>query len=310
MSKNVRENATHIEPTLGITQNLGEGTSEQKEAKTTEQLYADVARELTSVNAAVQNGQDPTDTLNVLKAALTALNKRLMKNRVAELSALDVVDLYREYIPNPFAKCKGARPDKNTGLYALVDVNKYVPFESLDAANPTRKITQVGAWQKMVRILRYNMVLFAVRDNGNAHSNISLTADDFSFRKSIGWDKQPSMNSLTSQLTELVAAILPPELCPKVMYKGDAKQLLHAITPEAGVGHETRNVVKRESTFEQKLFAVVHTRMENGGYLFDDDAKEAAAKASAKNDGKVVSPTEEKPEQGATEAAQAESAEN
>lgn len=308
--KKANANATHTEPTLEVTQNLGEGVTAKTAAKTTEQLHADVVRELEAVNTAIKNGQDPTETLTALKNALTALNKRLMRIRIGELSGLDVVELYREYIPNPFAMCKGARPNKDTGLYGLVDVEKYVPFEALDAANPTRKITQRGEWQKMVRILRYNMVLFAVRDNGNAHSNISLTADDFSFRKSIGWDKQPSMNSLTSQLTELAAAILPPELCPKVMYKGDAKQLLHAITPEAGVGHETRNVVKREATFEQKLFAVVHTRMENGGYLFDDDAKEAAAKASAKNDGKVVNPTEEKPEQGETEAAQAESAEN
>lgn len=286
MSKKVNASATHAEPTLEITQNLGDGIAEQKEAKTTEQLYADVARELASVNTAVQNGQDPTDTLNVLKAALTALNKRLMKNRVAELSALDVVDLYREYIPNPFAKCKGARPDKNTGLYALVDVNKYVPFESLDAANPTRKITQVGAWQKMVRILRYNMATLEIRENGKASSNIALTPDDMSYRKKIGWDVKASMNTVTTQLSALAAAILPAELCPKVMYKADAKQLAKAIMPEVGSGHDTSNVVKREAFFEQKLFAVIKTRMADGGYLYDDESAEAVLKAS-KKDGKV-----------------------
>ena len=286
MSKNVSAGATHTEPTLEITQNFGEGVAEQKVVKTLEQLNADVTRELESVNAAIQGGQDPTDTLAMLKTALAALNKRLVKNRVAEFSALDVVSLYREYIQNPYAKCRGARPNKDTGLYVLVDVDKYVPFEALDAANPARKITQVGAWQKMVRVLRYNMATLEVRESGNASSNIALTADDMSYRKEIGWDVKSSINTATAQLSALVAAILPPELCPKTMYKADAKQLMKAIMPETGTGHDTGVTIKRESFFEQKLFAVIKTRMADGGYLYDDESAEAVLKAS-KKDGKV-----------------------
>ena len=273
-------------PTEQITQNLGEGRTDVKDVKTMEQLCADVDRELGSVNAAVQNGQDPTDTLASLKTALSALNTRMMRDHVAKLSALDVVDLYREYIPSPFAPAKGVTQDKNTGVYALKDTQRYVPFETVDAANPTRKITQKGAWNKMVRILRYNMALFEVKDSGKASSNIALTPDDISYRRKLGWDRQPTISGLTIQLSELAAAILPPELCPSTMYKADAKQLMKAVMPEVGTGHDTSNVIKRAAFFEQKLFAVIKTRMENGGYLYDDESAEATMKA-AKKDGKV-----------------------
>lgn len=286
MSKKINASATHTEPTLEITQNLGEGASEQKEAKTMEQLCADVDRELGSVNAAVENGQDPTDTLASLKTALSALNKRMMRDHIAKLSALDVVALYREYIPNPFAPAKGVTQDKNTGVYTLKDTQRYVPFEAIDAANPTRKITQQGAWSKMVRILRYNMATLEVHESGWASSNIALTPDDMSYRKKIGWDVKASMNTITTQLSALAAAILPPEICPKTMYKADAKQLMKAIMPESGTGHDTSNVVKRAAFFEQKLFAVIKTRLENGGYLYDDESAEATMRAS-KKDGKV-----------------------
>lgn len=273
-------------PTEQITQNLGEGKTDVKDVKTTEQLYADVERELASVNAAVQNGQDPADTLAVLKASLSALNKRLMREHIAKLSAMDVADIYREYIPNPFSPAKGVAQDKSTGAYTLKDTQRYVPFESIDAANPTRKITQKGAWSKMVRILRYNMATLEVRESGKASSNIALTPDEMSDRKRIGWDVKPSINTVTAQLSELAAAILPPELCPKTMYKADAKQLMKAIMPESGTGHDTSNVVKREAFFEQKLFAVIKTRLSDGGYLYDDESAEATMRAS-KKDGKV-----------------------
>ena len=70
------------------------------------------------------------------------------------------------------------------------------------------------------------------------------------------------------------------------MYKADAKQLMKAIMPESGTGHDTANVVKREAFFEQKLFAVIKTRLSDGGYLYDDESAEATMKAS-KKDGKV-----------------------
>ena len=225
------------------------------EIKTREELYADVSRELTSVNEAVKAGRDYTDTMAMLKTALSALNKQLVKDRVNELSGLDVVPLYQEYIANPFASIKGVKADKDTGLFTLTDTQRYVPFEALDAANPTRKITQVGAWNKMVRILRYNMALMEVRDSGKASSDIALTPDDVSYRKSIGWDTKPTVTGLTIQLGELVKAILPPELLPKTMYKADVKQLMKAIMPETGTGHDTGVTIKREAFFEQKLFA-------------------------------------------------------
>lgn len=250
------------------------------EIKTREELYADVSRELTSVNEAVKAGRDYTDTMAMLKTALSALNKQLVKDRVNELSGLDVVPLYQEYIANPFASIKGVKADKDTGLFTLTDTQRYVPFEALDAANPTRKITQVGAWNKMVRILRYNMALMEVRDSGKASSDIALTPDDVSYRKSIGWDTKPTVTGLTIQLGELVKAILPPELLPKTMYKADVKQLMKAIMPETGTGHDTGVTIKREAFFEQKLFAVVKTRMEDGGYLYTDESAEAVRKAT------------------------------
>lgn len=138
----------------------------------------------------------------------------------------------------------------------------------------------------MVRVLRYNMATLEVRESGNASSNIALTADDMSYRKEIGWDVKSSINTATAQLSALVAAILPPELCPKTMYKADTKQLMKAIMPETGTGHDTGVTIKREAFFEQKLFAVIKTRMADGGYLYDDESAEAVLKAS-KKDGKV-----------------------
>ena len=122
-----------------------------------------------------------------------------------------------------------------------------------------------------------------VRDSGNASTNVALTYDNYSHRKKIGWDVKPSMNSITAQLTELVAAILPPELCPKTMYKADAKQLMKAVMPENGTGHETNNTIKKERFFEQKLFAVIRSRMNALSYMYDDESAEDVKKADKKD---------------------------
>ena len=277
MSKKVSAGATHTEPTLEITQNLGEGQTAKKPVETMEQLYAKAELELDNVNRAIDAAEDPSSTLAQLKTAITSLNRAIMDKRAKELASMDIVAMYHEYISNPFVTCKAAKANE-LGRYSLTDVDNYISFEALFGLN--RDIVRVGAWQKMVRILRYNMAVMEVRDSGKASTNVTLTADDFSYRKEIGWDVKPSVNTVTVQLTALVAAILPPELCPKTMYKADAKQLMKAIMPEVGTGHETGVTIKREKFFEQKLFAVIRSRMNELSYLYDDESAEAVAKAN------------------------------
>lgn len=278
-----KPNATHTEPTLEITQNLGEGVSDKKDVKTLEQLHDSVTLELSNVNAAINAGQDPTDTLAHLRTAVNELNRKIVRDRASELAHMDSVELFRTYIDSPYVTCKSYQQSSDTGLYALCDAEKYVAFEEIIRVNAC--IVRSGKWAQKARILRYNMAIFEVKDNGKATSNVNLSYDDFSARKDFGWDKQPTIAGLTAQLTELVAAILPPELCPKAIYKADTKQLMKAIMPENGNGHETSNSIRQEKFFTRKLFAIIKTRLADGLYNYDDESAAAVARAS-KRDGK------------------------
>lgn len=283
MSKKVNASATHSEPTLEVTQNLGEGVADKKDVKTLEQLQDSAMLELSSVNAAINAGQDPTDTLAHLRTAVNELNRKIVRDRASELAHMDAIDLFRTYIENPYVTCKSYQQSSDTGLYALCDAEKYVAFEEIVAVNAG--IVCSGKWAQKARILRYNMAIFEIKDNGKATSNVNLKYEDFSARKEFGWDKQPTIAGLTAQLTELVAAILPPELCPKAIYKADTKQLMKAIMPENGNGHDTSNSIRQEKFFTRKLFAIIKTRLADGLYNYDDESAAAVARAS-KHDGK------------------------
>lgn len=271
MPKKANAGATHAEPTENITSPAAPAMPAPEAPKTLAQLEEAAKRELLAVNQAIDAGVDYTSTKEHLDTALKRWNEKLLSEAAGVLVAQPLAEMYRVYLPNPSFTGKSVKLEKETGHFALRDVGKYVPFTSLVTAASGRDLTTLPNWEKCLRALRYNLTAFACKDSGNASSNIALDTDLAGLRKAHGWTDCSSIQKLTQQLNDCVAAILPEELRPQTMYKADVKQLLHAVTPEKGAGHDTANIVKKLPYFTQKFFAVVNTRLQEKGYLYADE---------------------------------------
>ena len=83
---------------------------------------------------------------------------------------------------------------------------------------PTSLITPAHNWAQLVKIFRWNIVRFSARDDGKfSTTDFSLTTSDFNKAHELGWDGVPSMRSLNEQLNIVTQAIIPGEICPKLM---------------------------------------------------------------------------------------------
>ena len=282
-----KPNATHTEPTLDVTQKLPDAPKAPETMKVSmSESESRVRDELANVNAKITAGADPTDDLKRLRLNLQQWNEKLVEARVREFGAMDVIPLFKEFIENPRAVTYKAMPDKATHLYDLRESSTYVDFQRIDSMFPTSLITPAHNWAQLVKIFRWNIVRFSARDDGKfSTTDFSLTTSDFNKAHELGWDGVPSMRSLNEQLNIVTQAIIPGEICPKLMARADLKQLMRAVLPEKGENHETKVLIKNLAVFEQKLFAVIRTRMQNGTYAYQadkDDANPADADA-AKN---------------------------
>lgn len=233
-----------------------------------------VAEYLAEVNADVAEGRDPKDNLDLLKVALRQWNTALLEARQREFAAMPIIEMFKEFINNPTAPAHRVALGKNSKLYEIRDAVSYVTFSGLDAANTTRQICPRKDWAALVRIFRYNIVRFSVRDDGKLSTAvIELTARDKSLSHEMGWDVTPTMRTLNDQLNEVTRAIIPGEICPRLMARADLKQLMRAVLPEDGKMHDTKVLIRNLATFEQKLFAVIKTRTNNGTYVYKDEQK-------------------------------------
>lgn len=290
MSKS-KPNATHSEPTLEVTQKLPDApkTQEPERVSMSEGEFR-VRQDLAEVNAKVSAGEDPANELATLKLHVKQWNETLINARVRELGSMDVIPLFKEFIDNPRATTYKTVQDKTTHLYDVKETSAYINFRQIDSMFPRSLITPKHNWAQLVKILRWNIVRFSARDDGQySTTDFSLTAQDYSAAHALGWDGVPSMRSLNDQLNVVVQAIIPGEICPKLMARADLKQLMRAVLPEDGKNHETKVLIKNLDVFEQKLFAVIRTRMNKWSYAYqvDKDDEKSGADANADKNGPV-----------------------
>lgn len=272
MSKS-KPNATHTEPTLDVTQKLPDAPKTQEpERVSMSEAECRVRQDLSEVNAKVSAGEDSAHELARLKLSLKQWNETLIEARVREFGAMDVIPLFKEFIENPRATTYKTMQDKTTHLYDVKETSTYINFRQIDSMFPRNLITPKHNWAQLVKIFRWNIVRFSARDDGKyATADFSLIAQDYNMAHELGWDGVPSMRSLNEQLNVVVQAIIPGEICPKLMARADLKQLMRAVLPEDGKNHETKVLIKNLDVFEQKLFAVIRTRMANGSYAYHAD---------------------------------------
>ncbi len=251
-----------------------------------------------ALNAAIKAGADSSVELENAKTAVDAVNEQIVTERIEELLCMDPVAMWNDYIDHQFVFVYRLDQDNETGRYSLRTpdaenaATKRVSFASIDkayhdASDDDVHLARMKNWATMLRIFCEYVVVNRADAAGRQYVvRNAMSAKLLEQRKKMGTIWQPdrggtvSMTKLVALLNEVVTAILPDEVAPK-MIKPDVRYFASALisakrstTDEAGQ-FSVRNV----ASMEEYLFRAIYTRRHSLAYAFQNtQEKDKSAK--------------------------------
>jgi len=241
------------------------------------------------LNAAVKAGADSSVELENVKKAVEAVNDQISQERIEELLNMDPAAMWPEYIDHQFVLVYRLDQDKETGKYSLRtpdDENaatKRVSFAAMDkafhdASDSNGHLARMENWATMLRVFCEYVVVNRADAAGRQYVvRNAMSAKLLEQRKKMGAIWQPdrggsvSMTKLVALLNEVVTAILPDEVAPK-MLKPDVRYFASALisakkstTDEAG-----QFAVRNAASMEEFLFRAIYTRRHSLAYAFQN----------------------------------------
>ena len=243
-----------------------------------------------TLNTAVKAGEDYTNAKETADAAVDAVNKQISQERIEGLLGMDAHAMWEEYIDHQFVLVYKLDQDKETSLFTVRtpdDENaatKRIAFANMDSAyremvgDATVSLARMKNWSTMLRIFCEYVVVNRADAAGRQYVvRNAMSAKLLEQRKKMGTIWQPdrggtvSMTKLVALLNEVVTAILPDEVAPK-MLKPDVRYFASALisakkssTDEAG-----QFAVRNAASMEEFLFRAIYTRRHSLAYAFQN----------------------------------------
>lgn len=243
----------------------------------------DAVKVLNDATAANENTKAKEEAV---KAAVREINALVVSERIDALRAMPADEMWPEYIDHQFCDAYGTVKDNETGRYSVVlPTDEKAPtvrvtFHALDTAGD--RLSRMGNWGEMLTIMCENFALFKSAEVGKEYcARNAMNAKLMEKRKAMGPAWQPragklSKNQLEAMLNEVVFAIIPDDVCGK-MVKADVEFIATALVNadqrrgDVAGSFSTRNSVSMEAF----LFTAIYTRRNGLAYKFQTGKKES-----------------------------------
>lgn len=261
-----------------------------EKTKTIEELTAELYVAVADMNGAHDvSAVELSSLTDKMNSAKQAVNDYYINERLAELSAMDVVAMWKSYVDMPYTPSGVAvKQDTKTKRWSVSSdpVTLFIPLESLIQHND-RQIVSSMRWKLSIDCLRFALVACSCNEtkvaqekgvkvdkDKPARNPLSVTDAMYAYAKARDWKlHDANITSLKKMCDDVLADILPADMLDKLhIYSADVRYLLHAVCTTASANHNAKFRIKKATGVQEELFTVYKTRLHNGEYTYADRA--------------------------------------